>query len=117
MKISVRGKHLKENQALEEHALNKASKLSLFAKDITKIDIEMLSEPAHLAKEDDFIVDVTVHVSGHTFQVRDSENDMYKAVDKAVKRMEETLRRNKEKHLDRFRRGAARAKKLFNKFF
>ncbi len=111
MQVSVRGKHLKENKALEAHALEKAAKLSKINKGITKIEVELLAETSHLAKKDDFIVDVTAHVPGHTFQVRDSEVDMYQAIDAAVRRMEEVLRRHKEKNIDRFRQERAAAKR------
>jgi len=110
MQVSVRGKHLKENRALEDYALEKASKLGRLAKDMTKVEIELLAEVSHLAKQDDFIVDITTHVTGHTFQVRDSEMDMYQAIDKAVRRMEEVLRRHKEKLIEKPRRLAARTK-------
>ncbi|MDP2671307.1 MAG: ribosome-associated translation inhibitor RaiA [bacterium] len=111
MHVAVRGKHLEENEALENHALEKAKKLSRFAKDITRLEIELISEPAHLKKEEDYIVDVTLHVSGHTFQIRDSENDMYKAIDKAIERMIETLRRRKEKEVLEPRRKQSQEKR------
>lgn len=96
MNIVVKGKHLKENLALEEFATKKASKFYHFYPEIIKIEIELRSETGHAGKESDFLADILVKVPGKTFKVADSERDMYKAIDRAVARMTETLRREKD---------------------
>lgn len=96
MNIVVKGKHLKANQSLEEFAIKKSSKFYHFFPEIIKIEIELKSETGHRGKESDFIADIMVKVPKKTFKVADSERDMYKAIDKAVSRMIEVLRREKE---------------------
>ena len=104
MNIVVKGKHLTENKALEDYALSKSEKFYHHRSDIVKIEIELRSEIGRKDKETNFIADITVKIPGHTLKITDQERDMYKAIDRAVRRMSETLRREKEKHSDRFRR-------------
>lgn len=96
MNIVVKGKHLRENAALEEFALKKTSKFYHFYPEIIKIEIELKSETGHRGKETDFLADLMVKVPGKTFKITDNERDMYKAIDRAVDRMIETLRREKD---------------------
>lgn len=96
MNIVVKGKHLRENQALEEFAFKKTEKFYHFYPEITKIEIELKAETGHRGAESDFIVDILVKIPGKTLKVTDSERDMYKAIDRAVDRMSESLRREKD---------------------
>lgn len=98
MNIVVKGKHVKENKALEDYALKKSEKFYHHYPHIVKIEVELRTEIARRGKEDDFIVDILVKVPGNTFKVSDQERDMYKAIDRSVARMTEVLRREKEKH-------------------
>lgn len=103
MNIVFKGKNLPEHAALEDYTNEKIQKFFRHFKDIIKVEVELRTEVARKDKNDDFIVDINVKVPGHTFQITDSENDMYKAIDRAVKRMNEVLRREKERHSGRFR--------------
>lgn len=103
MNIVVKGKNLKENKALEDYALTKTTKFYHFAPEITKIEIELRAEIGHKGKETDFITDLTVKVPGNTFKVTDDERDMYKAIDRAIKRMNEVLRREHDKKQGRLK--------------
>lgn len=96
MNIVVKGKHLRENQALEDFAFKKSAKFYHFYPEIIKIEIELKSETGHRGKETDFVADLMVKVPGKTFKVTDNERDMYKAIDRSVDRMSETLRREKD---------------------
>lgn len=98
MSIVIKGRNVPDNAALETFATKKAEKFSHFYPEIVKVEIELRAEVSHKNKETDFICDINVKVPGHTFKVSDSEDDLYKAVDKAVKRMNETLRREHDKH-------------------
>ncbi len=108
MNIVVKGKHLQENQALEDFALKKATKFYHFFPEIIKIEIELKSETGHRGKETDFFADLMVKVPGKTFKVTDTERDMYKAIDRAVDRMNETLRREKDYQKGRAKRSLRR---------
>ncbi len=109
MNIVVKGKHLRENQALEDFALQKSAKFYHFFPEIIKIEIELKSETGHAGKDSDFMADILVKIPGKTLKVADTERDMYKAVDRAVKRMDEALRREKD-------RRAGQRKKSLRKF-
>src|SRR3990167_8986190 len=99
MNIVIKGTTVKENRALEDYALKKSEKFYHHFPEIVKVEIELRTEIGRKNKEDDFIADILVKVPGHTFKVSDQELDMYKSIDRAVKRMIEVLRREKEKHL------------------
>lgn len=103
MNIVVKGKHLKDNKALEDYALSKSEKFYHHFRDIIKVEIELRTEIGHKGKENDFIVDILVKIPGRTLKITDQERDMYKAIDRAVKRMNESLRREKEKLTGRLR--------------
>ncbi len=98
MNIVIKGSTVKENQALEDYALKKSERFYHYYPEIVKIEIELRSEIGRKNKDEDFIADILVKVPGHTFKVSDQEFDMYKAIDRSVKRMIEVLRREKEKH-------------------
>jgi len=110
--IVIKGKHLSANQALQSYAKSKSEKFYHYFSEIVKVEIELRTEVAHRGKESDFIADILVKIPGNTFKVTDSERDMYKAIDRAVKRMDEVLRREKERKKERFRRNL---RKLINK--
>lgn len=98
MNIVIKGTHVKANAALEDFAIKKTEKFYHHFPEIIKVEVEMRTESGRKGKEEDFIADILVKVPGHTLKVTDSERDMYKAVDRAVRRMIEVLRREKEKH-------------------
>lgn len=101
MNIVIKGSSVKENRALEGYALKKSEKFYHHYPEIVKVEFELRNEIGRKNKEDDFIADILVKVPGHTFKVSDQELDMYKAIDRSVKRMVEVLRREKEKHQER----------------
>lgn len=98
MNIVVKGKHVKENKAIEEFALKKAEKFAHYFHKIVKVEIELRTETGRKGKDSDFIADILVKVPNHTFKVSDQERDLYKAIDRSVRRMIEVLKREKEKH-------------------
>ncbi len=83
---------------MKTYAEKKVKKFYKHHPKITKITVEMNSETAHRGKETDYLVDITVIVPRHTLTIRDSERDMYKAIDKACDRMIRALTKEKEKH-------------------
>ena len=98
MSIVISGRHFKETPALKKYAQQKIAKFYRHHKEILKIEVVMDSEVAHRGKESDFIIEINVHVPGHTFEVKDLERDMYKAIDKASDKMVRILTKDKEKH-------------------
>jgi ribosomal subunit interface protein len=97
MNIAVKGVSVKENRALENYALEKAEKFYHIFPEIVKVEIELKTEVGRRGKEEDFIADLTLHIPHKTLKLSDSERDLYKAIDKAVERMLEILRREKGK--------------------
>ena len=98
MSLVISGRHFAKTPALKIYAEQKASKFYKHHGEILKIVVEMNSEIAHRGRDADYIVDIAVSVPGHVIRIRDSERDMYKAIDKAVDRTVQALTRDKEKH-------------------
>lgn len=98
MTTVISGRHFEETPALKAYAERKISKFYRHHRQIQKIVIEMNSETAHRGKEKDYFIDISVTIPGNILTVRDSERDMYKAIDKATDKMIRALTKNKEKH-------------------
>lgn len=99
----ISGRHFKETPAIKIYAEKKITKFYRHHSNIQKIVVEMNSEIAHRGKDADYIVDIAVTVPGHVIRIRDSERDMYKAIDKAVDRTVRALTKDKEKHQEKRR--------------
>ncbi|HSX57723.1 MAG TPA: ribosome-associated translation inhibitor RaiA [Candidatus Saccharimonadales bacterium] len=104
MSIVVKGKHLNENQALQDYATKKSQKFYRYFPEIIRTEIELRSEKAHKDKETDFIVNIVVKIPKKTLKISDQAGDMYAAIDKACDRMNEILRREKDWSKGRSRR-------------
>lgn len=94
MDITITGKHMPITEAIEEHAREKASKLSRYYDRLTKIDIIV-------DKSDDqrnFEVEFLAHIDGHENMVATTTHeDLYHGLEHAVKKMERQLTDLKEK--------------------
>jgi len=104
MNIAVKGVHVKENKALENYAQSKAEKLYNHFPQIIKVEIELKTETSRRGKDDDFIANITLQIPKKTLKVFDQERDLYRAIDSAVERMTEVLRREKGKKSSRLRK-------------
>src|SRR3972149_8146566 len=101
MNISLTGLHFETDPKLKAYADKKIKKLLRYHSQITDIKIRLLSEKSHRGQEQDYYCEITIHVPGRILEIVDSERAMDKAIDKAVERMKRTLIKHKEKEISK----------------
>lgn len=94
MDITINGRHMPVTEAIEQHAREKAGKLSRYYDRLAKLEIV-------IAKADDqrhFDVEFIAHVDGQDHLVATaSHEDLYHGIENTVKKMERQLTDLKEK--------------------
>lgn len=115
MKIVVSGIHLKKFPQSEKYAIKRTQKLEKFHSKIKLLEIRLISEKAHRGQEKDYYCEIEAFLPGHNILVVDTEREMDKAIDKAVERMSQALRRAKEKDISKKHKEGIKLKEK-NKF-
>lgn len=110
MNIIVSGKHLEEAPEMEAYAIKKVGKLAKFHSKIEKIAVDLVSETSHSDKNTDYFCEIIVDIPGKNLEIRQSNDSMDKAIDKAVERMKRLIVKDKEKHLSRIQKEGLRSK-------
>jgi putative sigma-54 modulation protein len=96
VKIAVNARHMDATDAIHEYVQTKADKLDRYYDKLHKgeVVLEIEADQAH--------VEFVVTADGkHTFVSEAKAPDLYAAVDKAVEKMIEQVRRHKDKVRDR----------------
>jgi putative sigma-54 modulation protein len=92
METNITARHIKLTPAISDYALKKVNKARRYFDHLiwtqVKLDIE---KNRHMAE---FIV----HAAGHTFTAKEESTDLYAAIDLTSDKMDEQLRRYKERH-------------------
>jgi len=101
MNISVTGLHIETDPKLKAYADKKIKKLLRYHSKITDLKVRLISEKSHRGQEQDYYCEITIHVPGRILEIVDSERAMDKAIDKAVERMKRTLIKHKEKEISK----------------
>lgn len=101
--ISSKGTEL--TPPIKSYAQNKSQRFNKYEKNIQKIEIELTFSDLKEGKLKNCTVDITLSIPKATLKVTESADEMYKAIDVAVDRMEEELRRHKERFDSRQKRG------------
>jgi putative sigma-54 modulation protein len=91
MIINVRAKKVKITKLLSEYIKEKLSKSQKFFSDINKIEI-FLSGQKYL-----YIAEVIINIFGRTIRIKQQAADLRSAVDIAISKVEQQLRKEKEK--------------------
>lgn len=101
--ISSKGTQLSD--PIKSYAQNKSQRFNKYEKNIQKTEVVLTVSDLKEGKLKNCMADITLSIPKATLKVTEVDDDMYKAVDKAVDRMEEELRRHKEKFDSRDKRG------------
>lgn len=94
MDIIITGRHMPITEAIEQHAQEKAGKLSRYYDRLAKIEIivEKAEDQRH------YKVEFIAHVDGQDHLIANSsEEDLYRGIEQAVQKMERQLTDLKEK--------------------
>lgn len=101
--ISSKGTEL--TPTIKSYAQNKSQRFNKYEKNIQKIEVELTLSDLKEGKLKNCTADITLYIPKATLRVTETADEMYKAIDIAIDRMEEELRRHKEKFDSRQKRG------------
>ena len=102
MQIHTTARHCELDQEVRLHAEERLRKLGKFARDIREAHLTVTAERYRHSAE------ITIRLNHHELVSREESNEPRIAIDLAADRLEEQLRRFKEKRVDRKRaRGAS----------
>ena len=94
MDIQITGRHMPITEAIQQHAHDKAGKLSRYFDKLAKLEIlvEKAEDQRHYKVEFIAHIDGQDHLIAHTL-----EEDLYRGIEQAVQKMERQLTDLKEK--------------------
>lgn len=101
MDIVVRGRHLDVSDRFREHVATKLSRADRFGVPMTHADVEVSFEPNPRQSDRAYEVELTCHGVGPVIRAEAHAQDKYAALDIALARLEERLRRAADKRRSR----------------
>ena len=109
MKLILSTHNVTLTKSIEDHVLDRLDKLEHFNR--WTVDARVTLEHDHTRiPEKQFSCSMRLAVRGPDLFVEDAENDLYAAIDKAAKKMEQQIRKRHSKHKARKHKQAARGK-------
>ena len=107
MDVVVSGQHAEVTPDLRAHALEKVERISKFATDVRRVDVEF-DVRATRRPADSHTCEILVHVNKHLVKGTASSKDHRVALDRALDKVEQQMRRLHERRVHR--RSGARAR-------
>ncbi len=109
MKLILSTHNIKPTEAIEQHILDRLDKLEHFNR--WTVDARVTLEHDHTrAPERQFNCSMRLGVRGPDLFAEDSENDLYAAIDKVAKKIEQQIRKRHNKRMARKHTEASRGK-------
>lgn len=109
MKLILSTHNIKLTEAIEQHILDRIDKLEHFNR--WTVDARVNLEHDHTrAPERQFNCSMRLSVRGPDLFAEDSENDLYAAIDKVAKKIEQQIRKRHNKRMARKHTEASRSK-------
>ncbi len=105
--LILTGKDFKLTESLKTYVAAHVARMQRYHRNITRVRMELDVERHH-QKGDNFRVTGWVIVHGKTLQASEHAADMHAAVDGVVRKLARQLERDKERHVDRQKTGAAK---------
>ncbi len=113
MQINVSAKGTELTQALKDYAVKKLNKVEHFFGNIIKIDIELeVDKIREEAKSQ--IAKVNVLLSGAKLHAEEATADMYSSIDLIIDKLDQQIKKFKDKMIHEKRRESAKAKHMLN---
>jgi putative sigma-54 modulation protein len=100
MDIVVFGKHVEVSPTLRAHSREKLERLTKFASDVRRIDVDYDEHPTRRAS-DSHTCEILVHLNKHLVKGRASSTDFLAALDIALDKVEHQMRRLHERRVHR----------------
>ena len=100
MRINITGKHMDVTQPIKDLIEKKMKKLDKFFDEDTGVKVLLSVE------KDRNIMEATIHFDGIIIRAEDYTRDMYKTVDKVIKKLEKQILSHKSKLSSKLKKGA-----------
>lgn len=97
MNINISGHHVDVTDAMRQHVLMKMERVIRHFDHINSVDVTVSVEKQEHKAE------ATLHVSGSTIFAAATDDQMYTAIDRMVDKLDQQVRRHKEKLTDHHR--------------
>jgi len=110
LKTKIAEIHFKDTKA-KKYALKKVEGLEKYHPKIELITIRLTSEKNHRNNKHTAFCELEFILKGKNFVVRDSEREIYRAIDKACERAKRSLTKHKEKELSIKHKAAIKIKR------
>ena len=107
MEVVVVGKHTEVDSALRALTVEKVQRVAKFASDVRRVDVDYEQHPTRRA-DDSHTCEILVHVNHHLVKGMASAVDHPTALDRALDKVEEQMRRLHERRVGRRNGGRAR---------
>ena len=116
MKIQISALGMDMTPAVKTYATEKVKKLEKLVvqghRDAAMFDVKLIAAESNTdATKDKCHITLSGLGQGHTLHVEAEEPDMHVAIDRAVHKLKEPLRRHEERYRDHLRRDATAAKR------
>lgn len=92
MDVVVVGKHTEVDAALRAHTVDKAQRVTKFASDVRRVDVDYEQHPTRRA-EDSHSCEILVHVNQHLVKGTAAATEHLIALERALDKVEEQMRR------------------------
>jgi putative sigma-54 modulation protein len=92
MDVVVVGKHTEVDAALRAHTVDKAQRVTKFANDVRRVDVDYEQHPTRRA-EDSHSCEILVHVNHHLVKGTAAATEHVIALERALDKVEEQMRR------------------------
>jgi putative sigma-54 modulation protein len=100
MDVVVFGKHAEVPQPLRAHTLDKLERIGKYAKDVRRVDVDFAQHATRRAS-DSHVCEILVHVNKHLVKGHAAAADHYAALDLALDKVEQQMRRLHERRVRR----------------
>lgn len=114
MKVAIHGHGVEVTGTLRSHAEKKLSKILKYFTNIQKIDIELEFRPIHETSQS-HVAQITVAAKGTLLRAEERSADMYSSIDMAFHRLEQQIKKYKEKRISTHRRERKKEKEALIK--
>lgn len=108
MDIIVRGRHLEVSDRFREHVTDKLVRVTRFEPSVSRIDVEVSKESNPRLADRAFRVELTCRSRGPVIRAEAAADEKYAALDVALDKLENRLRRHADRRADHRRRDAHR---------
>lgn len=107
MQINIKATNIELTQKIKDYVQKKMDMLEKYlgAVDIIRANFEVEMTSRHHTKGEIYRAEANLIIPGDILRVEKTEKDLFKAIDKVKDHLMRSIRRHKEKMIDRRRRG------------